>query len=60
MFVDNDRVKVVENRYKPGEERDGPPALYRVGRALKGGTLQRTYPDGKQETINGRPMRSSI
>jgi len=60
VFVDNDRVKVVENRYKPGEERDGPPALYRVGRALKGGTLQRTYPDGKQETINGRPMRSSI
>jgi len=47
VLLDNDKVRVTENHYKPGDE--GPMAArsFRVVRALKGGTLQRTYADGK-------------
>ena len=50
VLVDNDRVRVTENTYKPGSgtnEPSQPP--YRITRALKGGTLERTYADGKKE-----------
>ncbi len=50
VLVDNDRVRVVEQRLKPGAESDRRARPYRVGRAIKGGTLQRIYLDGKKET----------
>ena len=38
--------------YKPGDVNDEvPSAAYRVNRTLKGGTLERTYPDGKKEKV---------
>lgn len=51
VLVDNDKVKVIENRYKPGAEGDSTARPYRVARALMGGTLLRIYEDGKKETI---------
>jgi hypothetical protein len=51
VLVDNDRVRVTETVYPPGGGTNvaGAPA-YRITRALKGGTLERTYADGRKET----------
>lgn len=49
VLVDNDKVQVIEEAFKPGAVSDSKARPYRVVRALKGGTLQRTYPDGKKE-----------
>jgi hypothetical protein len=51
VFVDNDKVKAFEIRYKPGEEGANVKRPARVVRALKGGTLMRTYADGKTEKV---------
>jgi hypothetical protein len=51
VLLDNDKVKVVENRYMPGTELESAARGYRVARAMKGGTLIRIYADGKKETI---------
>ena len=50
VLVDNDRVRVTETVYPPGagtNTANQPP--YRITRAIKGGTLERTYADGKKE-----------
>ena len=52
VLLDNDKVRVFERSYKPGDTNDEvPSSSYRVNRTLKGGTLERTYPDGKKEKI---------
>jgi hypothetical protein len=50
VVVENDKVRVVENKWAPGAESESIARPNRVVRALKGGTLQRIYPDGKKET----------
>ncbi len=48
QLLDNDKVRVFEVTYKPGDENvSSPSSSFRVVRALKGGTLQRTFADGK-------------
>jgi hypothetical protein len=47
----NDKVRVVEVTMKPGSESDSMELPARVTRALKGGTLTRTFPGGKSEKI---------
>src|SRR5258705_779780 len=50
-ILENDKVKVFEVRYKPG---DGSAARERPGRvvhALTDGTMLRTYPDGKTQKM---------
>jgi hypothetical protein len=49
VLVDNDRVRVTETRFKPGDEGPNVERPYRITRALAGGTLERTYADGKKE-----------
>jgi len=50
LHVDNAKVRVFERTYKPGDtNQEVPSANYRVIRTLKGGTLERTYSDGKKE-----------
>jgi len=49
VLVDNDKVRVIETTYKPGDESASVARVNRVIRTLKGGTLQRTYADGKVE-----------
>lgn len=52
VVLENDKVRAFEVTYKPGDENASvPSSATRVVRALKGGTLQRTYADGKKETI---------
>lgn len=50
-LVDNDKVRVQEVRYKPGDVNKTVPRTARVVRALTNGTLMRTYADGKTEKI---------
>ena len=52
VLLDNDKVRVNEVRYKPGDENKSvPSSSYRVVRAIKGGTLTRTYADGKTQNV---------
>jgi hypothetical protein len=51
VLLENDKVKVIERHYAPGAVNANPDARThaRVIRAIKGGTLVRTYPGGKTE-----------
>ena len=51
VLVDNDKVLILENTYKPGDVNTEVLTSYRVQRVLQGGTLERTYADGKKERI---------
>lgn len=51
VLHDDDKVRVVEATFKPGDEGANVARSFRVTRALKGGTIQRTYPDGKTEKV---------
>lgn len=52
VFVDNDRVKAYEGRFKPGDKTAGTgnrPA--RVEFAITDGHMRNYYPDGKVEEV---------
>jgi mannose-6-phosphate isomerase-like protein (cupin superfamily) len=51
MLAENDKVQATELIYKPGSELPMGERPFFVMRVLKGGTLMRTYPDGKTETV---------
>ena len=51
LFFDNARVRVPEVRFKPGDEGPNTPRPFRVIRVLQGGIMQRTYGDGRTETV---------
>ena len=52
VLLENDKVRVYEVAQTPGAENSSiPSSSYRIVRALKGGTLQRSYADGKKETV---------
>jgi hypothetical protein len=49
VLFENDKVRVAEVTFKPGDEAANAARPFHVVRALKGGTLMRTYADGKTE-----------
>ena len=53
VLFENDKVKAIERQYAPGAVNTSADARThaRVIRAIKGGTLLRTYPDGKTEKV---------
>ena len=53
VHIDNDKVLVFERTYKPGDVNDAQEqqSSYRVNHTVKGGTLERTYADGKKVKI---------
>jgi len=51
-LVDNDKVNVFEVRYKPGEASDMRERGARVVRALTNGSMERSYADGRKETVH--------
>ena len=51
VLLENDKVRVYEARAKPGAEGENIARPFRVIRALRGGTIMRTYADGKTEKI---------
>ena len=53
VMAENARLRAYELTFAPGAENSPVPASStRVVRVLAGGTLERTYPDGKKETVN--------
>lgn len=52
ILAEDDKFQVFEIRQKPGEVNTPSTAGTRVIRALKGGSLLRTYPDGSTEKSN--------
>ena len=52
VLAENDKVRVWETRYRPGDLNTAPPSsATRVIRVLKGGTFLWTYADGKTEKV---------
>ena len=51
VVAENAKVVVTETTYAPGAESSTSRAEISVVRALKGGTLERTYADGKKEKV---------
>ena len=51
VLVDNERVKAQENKWVPGAESENIARPDRIVRAIKGGTLQRIFPDGKKTNV---------
>jgi hypothetical protein len=52
VHIDNDKVRVYETHYRPGDVNvEVPSANFRVNRTLQGGTLERTYADGRKEKL---------
>ena len=51
VLHEDDRVRVVENTTKPGENNANVVRGKRVLRYIQGGTLERTYADGRKEKV---------
>jgi mannose-6-phosphate isomerase-like protein (cupin superfamily) len=51
VFIDNDKVRVTDTTFKPGEVSPSIERPYRITRVLKGGTTARTYADGTTRTV---------
>lgn len=51
ILFDDDRIRVQEITFRPGAQGASTTRPFRVMRVLKGGTMQRTYPDGRVETV---------
>jgi hypothetical protein len=51
VFLDNDKVRVFQVTYRPGDASPSVERPLRVIRVLKGGTLTLIYPDGKREKL---------
>jgi hypothetical protein len=61
VLAENDKVRAWEITYKPGDENTAvPSSTTRVVRALKGGTLMRTYTDGKTEKVEWKAGEARI
>jgi len=50
VLIDNDTFRVTETTYPLGGGTASTQPGHRVTRVLKGGTLERTYADGKKES----------
>ena len=51
VLVDNDKVLATEVGYKPGSSSGMSERGNRITRALTDGTLEKTYADGRKETV---------
>ena len=51
VHVENDKVRVTDTIYKPGAASGMRERGARVTRAIAGGTMEKTYADGKKEVI---------
>ena len=51
VILENDKVRVIESTFKPGDVSPSRVRNPRVSYVVKGGTLERTYPDGKKTKV---------
>jgi|SRR5713226_8153583 len=56
----NDKVRVAEVTFKPGDSSPSAKRPMRVVYAIKGGTLERTYEDGTKETAQWKAGETKI
>ena len=59
-IAQNDKLRAYEATYKPGDGSPSAKRPMRAVRALKGGTLERTYEDGKKEKIEWKTGETRI
>ena len=51
FIYEDDKVRVTETTFKPGDTGPNVVRGFRVTRAIKGGTTERTWADGKKEKV---------
>jgi hypothetical protein len=51
VLFDNDKVRVQEVIFKPGDQGPNAARPFRIIRVLKGGTIRRTFSDGKIDNV---------
>lgn len=56
----NDKVRVYEVTYKAGETLPSAKRPMRVVHAIQGGTLERTFEDGKKEAVEFKSVETKI
>jgi mannose-6-phosphate isomerase-like protein (cupin superfamily) len=54
LLHEDQRVRVLEATYRPGDEGARAARAFRVIRVMEGGTIQRTFADGKVEKVEFR------
>ena len=61
VITENDKVRVTEVTFAPGAQNTTiATSSMRVVRALKGGTIERTYADGKKEIVTYKDGETRI
>lgn len=60
VLFDDDRIRVQELRYKPGDKGPNIVRPLRVIRVVQGGTIRRTFPDGRTEDIEYRTGETRV
>ena len=56
----NDKLRIYESTYKPGDVSPSAKRPLRAVYAIKGGSLERTYEDGKKEVIRWKDGEARI
>lgn len=51
VLLENDKVRVTESTFKPGDVSPSRERIPRISHAMKGGTLERSFPDGKKVKV---------
>jgi len=51
LLFENGKVRVQEVTFRPGDQGPNIPRPFRIIRVLKGGTIQRTHPNGKIDKV---------
>ena len=57
---DNEKITVVDNVLKPGEESPSQDRAGLILYYLSGGTVERTFADGKKETVTRKTGQSLV
>ncbi len=60
VLHDDDRVRVTETTWKPGDVGASRVRGFRITRALKNGTMERTYADGKKEKYERKANQVTV
>lgn len=60
VIFDDGRVRVQELRFKPGDVGPNVVRPFRVIRVLEGGTMRRTFPDGRKDDIQYRKGETRV
>lgn len=60
VLFDDGKVRVQELRYKPGDMGPNIVRPFRVIRVVQGGTIRRTYPDGRTEDIEYKTGQTAV